>query len=118
MIVYHLVWQSDWNTCRDGKYYRPASLDCEGFVHATRELDWVLRVANQLFPARGDDELLLIALQESLVGVPVRDEDPGVGHRFPHIFGPINLAAVAGIGAMQRGELGWLLPNNIVGGGP
>ena len=108
--MYHLAWESDWQqSAREGKYY-PASLETEGFVHATREPEKVVEVANLFFSEERTEELLLITLDESRVGAPVKDEDPGVGHRFPHIYGPINLAAVLDIRPMHRVAGLWKLP--------
>lgn len=110
MRIYHLVWRSDWETqVKEGKY-RPASLATEGFIHATKEPEKLLEVASLFFTPRGDDELLVLSLDESKVGSPVKYEDPGVGHLFPHIYGPLDTASVQSIDTLIYATGAWQLP--------
>lgn len=95
--IYHLAWRSDWEKGCSGGVYRAASLETEGFIHATKEPEKLLEVAAMFFPGPGGEDLLCIELDESAAGSPVRYEDPGCGHLFPHLYGPIDLAAVVSI---------------------
>lgn len=107
--IYHLAWRSDWDRLARAGEYRADSLATEGFIHATAEPDWVERVADLFFPRR-DEELLLITINEEKLGAPVRYEDPGNGHLFPHIYGPIELDAVQSIERVRWTADGWKLP--------
>lgn len=110
MTIYHLVWESDWNRWIDGDWYRPASLELEGFVHCTRELDRLIEVANTFFAEQRDEKLLVLSLDEEALSADVRYEDPGIGHLFPHVYGPIEVAAILYADEMERIEGEWTLP--------
>ena len=113
MTIFHLVWRPDWDRDSGSAVYRPPSLAIEGFVHATREADKLLESAGLFFPLDRTDDLLIVHLDETQVGAPVRYEDPGVGHLFPHIYGPVSLAAVTAVSVMDRGPDGWRLPDGF-----
>lgn len=110
MRIYHLVWRSDWETQVQGGKYRPPSLATEGFIHATKEVEKLVEVASLFFPPRGDDELLVLTLDESRVGAPIKYEDPGVGHLFPHIYGPLDTASVQKTDTLNHSDGAWHLP--------
>jgi uncharacterized protein (DUF952 family) len=110
MTIYHLVWESDWNRWVEEDLYRPESLQTEGFVHCTREPEKLLEVANLFFADHRDEKLILLSLDEDLLGSEVRYEDPGVGHLFPHIYGPIEIAAILCAEEMELIEGTWTLP--------
>lgn len=110
MPIYHLAWRSQWEDGLRGNEYHAASLASEGFIHATREPGQVIDVANRFFASEPSEELLVIAVDESKLAVPVREEDPGVGHLFPHIYGPIDLAAVVSVRPVQRSGDHWVFP--------
>jgi uncharacterized protein (DUF952 family) len=52
-----------------------------------------------------------LTIDEARVSAGIKYEDPGVGHLFPHVYGPIELSAVVKQEAMRRNEEGrWQLP--------
>lgn len=56
----------------------------------------MIAVANALF--RGQDGLVLLVIDEALVSADVRYESMEAGNdAFPHIYGPLNLDAVAAV---------------------
>jgi uncharacterized protein (DUF952 family) len=110
MVIYHLVWESDWNRCAKEDRYEPDSLRTEGFVHCTREPEKLLEVANTFFDEHRDEKLILLSIDEEAVTYEIRYEDPGVGHLFPHIYGPIEIAALICAEEMERIEGEWTLP--------
>ena len=112
MTIYHLVWQSDWASLTKDGLYRPASLATEGFVHCTREPEKLVEVANLFFNEDRDEPLLLLSLDQEKLGSEVKYEDPGVGHLFPHVYGPIETAAVTGTSTLVREGKVWMLPIN------
>jgi len=78
-------------------------LNAEGFIHCSTEKQ-VLRVANAFYHGRND--LVLLKLDEAKLKPEVRWEAPaalgaapGISESdlFPHVFGPINLTAVASV---------------------
>ncbi len=111
--LFHIALADDWDDAQHRGEYRVSTrgmtLDEVGFIHCSR-LKQVEQVANTLY---GDlDDLLLLTIDESLLVTPVRDEPPapGVDELFPHLYGPLPLAAVVQITPWLRpdGEL-WKL---------
>lgn len=68
------------------------SLETEGFIHCSY-LDQVPLPANALFT--GQTDLLLLVIDPAKLASPLVIEDSyGSGTEFPHVYGPIELAAV------------------------
>jgi uncharacterized protein (DUF952 family) len=94
--LYHIALPADWERgLEDGVYAmstRGVTLADEGFVHCSRR-DQVAATANRFY---GDlDELVLLTIDEAALDVPVLDEDLyDTGETFPHVYGPIPVAAV------------------------
>ncbi|MDL5157238.1 DUF952 domain-containing protein [Actinomycetospora termitidis] len=99
-MILHICTRSDWTAA--GEALTPPSLASEGFVHCS-DPGTVALPATRLYAGRED--LLLLEVDPSLVGVPVRWE-PGVraggvvetsGPWFPHVYGPLPVAAVVAV---------------------
>lgn len=100
-IIYHIAHRSAWETAQATGAYRVESLDTEGFIHASTEVQ-VPRVANAFY--RGQTELVLLCIETDKVKPEVRFEPPvhpqggqpqtASGELFPHIYGALNLDAV------------------------
>lgn len=103
----HICTHDDWERARREGSMTPASLAEVGFVHlSTREQ--VHLPANRLFTGRTD--LVLLHLDPARLPDPVRFE-PGVPEdpesmRFPHLYGPLPLAAVVDVTPYAPGEDG------------
>lgn len=92
----HLCPRDVWASVTDS--YEGDTLATEGFIHCSPP-DWVHVPATLLF--RGRTDLVLLEIDESLVDAPVVWED-GVppapdGRQFPHIYGPLPVAAVVAV---------------------
>jgi uncharacterized protein (DUF952 family) len=90
----HITTRTDWEQAATDGEYRPASLDAEGFIHLSTPTQ-VVETANQFF--RGQAGLVLLVIDAARLTVSLRwepapDRD---GERFPHLYGPLNVAAVA-----------------------
>lgn len=108
--IYHLVSPAAWART-ENQLYRPPSLAAEGFVHCSYR-DQVARVANLFY--RDEPELLLLTIDPNRLVSPLRDEDPGTGERFPHVYGPIPAIAVVALDRMPRNADGnWVLPESV-----
>jgi uncharacterized protein (DUF952 family) len=116
-MILHLLPRATWEALRAGdvREYAPASYADEGFIHASGTDEVMLAVANKHY-RDADDELVVWELDESALTSEVRWEapspgppPPGVpeGTRFPHIYGPIQLAAVTGARRLVRDEAGF-----------
>lgn len=96
-MIFHIALPEDWAAAQaSGEYTvstRGVSLEEEGFIHAGEDLDQVEFVRALAYA--DVPRLLLLVIDESKVGVPVKREAvPQVGRTFPHIYGPLPLAAV------------------------
>ena len=99
-MIYHLAEEADWEQARrDGSYTRSTrgvSLEQEGFIHASSAEQWP--VVRSRFYADVTEPLVLLHVDESRLTSKVVHEvgDPATGETFPHVYGPIDVAAVVG----------------------
>ena len=97
-VLVHLCGEQDWAAVSSQAEYRPPSLDDVGFIHLSAP-EQVHLPANRLFSGRTD--LVLLYLSPALLASPLRWE-PGVpgdpeAMLFPHLYGPLPVAAVTSI---------------------
>jgi uncharacterized protein (DUF952 family) len=114
--IFHLVQVDVWNECKASKAdYAPPTYEQDGFIHATNEASFLLRVANQYFKETPGDFLLLRIRPSLLKDAPVKYESPteAVGEgtaedavTFPHIYGTVNTDSVVEEYAVTRTEDG------------
>jgi uncharacterized protein (DUF952 family) len=96
-VLFHLALADEWEAARrDGDAYRRStigrSLAEEGYVHCSHRHQ-VQGVADRFYRGRAD--VVLLVLDRARLGAEVRDEDlVGAGEAFPHVYGPLPLAAV------------------------
>jgi uncharacterized protein (DUF952 family) len=97
-MILHILRRREWEEALRLGSYQPPSIESEGFIHCST-LTQAVDTANILF--RGAPDLLLICIEESKVAAKVRFEAPATPGDarprtlFPHIYGPLNLDAVA-----------------------
>lgn len=104
-VVFHIATRAEWERALAAGVYRTGSLDTEGFIHGSTA-EQVAGTANRLFAGRTDLVLLFIdaeRLTAALRYEPVADPSGAV---FPHVFGPIDLAAVFEVVALEPGADG------------
>ena len=102
MTIFHITTQSQWQNALEQGFYTVASLETEGFIHASTA-EQVSKVFNAFYRDQADLVLLVIAPEklESLVKWedPVHPDGKKTDaitetEKFPHIYGKINLNAV------------------------
>lgn len=94
-VILHVVSKSDWEAQAAAQQYVHASLSQEGFIHAA-EPEQLSGVLERFFS--GQQELLLLQINPQYLTVPLRWElAPDVSDYFPHIFGPIDKAAIQSV---------------------
>ena len=100
-MIIHITSRTAWDKAQKRGDYRTESLATEGFIHCST-VSQVLSVAENFY--KGQRGLVLLAIVPTLLTSNLKWEPPsggtlppGVpqGDPFPHIYGPINLAAVA-----------------------
>jgi uncharacterized protein (DUF952 family) len=101
-LILHITSKKEWLEAQTRGEYIAPSLATEGFIHCSTE-NQVLHVANAFY--RGKNDLVLLVLNEAALKPELKWEPPagspaqGISESdlFPHIFGPINLTAVASV---------------------
>ena len=107
--LYHIATAPDWAQARrDGEYRtstRGRSLRDEGFIHASTAAQ-VLPVANAFYRDEQQD-LILLVLDAGRIGAEIRYEPvPAWTDPFPHIYGPLDVAAVVEAVPLERDAAG------------
>lgn len=104
-MLHHIALVSDWEAARAAGDYRIStigrSLAEEGFVH-TSFAHQVAGVAARFY---GDvtEPLVLLRIDETLLTSPWRvDPVPGAPEGFPHVYGPVDVAAVVSATPVRR----------------
>lgn len=98
MTILHFCPRVDWEAAQAAGGYAADTLATEGFIHCSAP-DQVHLPANALM--RGRTDLVLLEIDEHRLASPPRWEpavplDPQ-SMRFPHVYGPIPLAAVVAV---------------------
>ena len=100
-MIFHITSRKAWEAAQAKGEYRADSLTTEGFIHCST-LSQVLPVAHNYY--KGQSGLILLEIEPTLLSADLKWEPPSggapppgvpVGDQFPHIYGPINLDAVA-----------------------
>ena len=110
----HMAMPDDWAAAQAAGEYtmstRGVTLEHEGFIHCSFDHQ-VLATANRFY---GDlDELVLLRIDPALLGAEVIVEPPFPGsvEHFPHVYGPIPLAAVVSATPWRRTTDTWSTPD-------
>jgi glutathione S-transferase len=112
-MLHHLALAGEWAAAvaGDGWYRRSTrglGLDEVGFVHCALAHQ-VAGVARRYY--RGAGEVVLLTIDPARLACPVRVEAaaPG-GEAFPHVYGPLPVAAVVAVQALTADAEGALVP--------
>jgi uncharacterized protein (DUF952 family) len=105
MTLFHITTRIAWERARELGSYRPQTFAADGFIHLSEERQW-LATANRFY--RGQRDLVLLALHEDRLAAEVRRE-PADGDLFPHLYGALNLDAVAAVYDLPLDEAGSVL---------
>ncbi len=101
--TYHLVPASYWQNQKEGDRYLPERFHDDGFIHCTDTLEEVVAVGNRYY--RSDPRpYLLLEIDCDSVSAPIVYED--AARIFPHIYGPLEVAAVRRALPVEREEDG------------
>ena len=97
-MIFHIALASDWEAARPTGEYRISTLgrtlDQQGFIHASFDRDQVQRVGTAHYASR-QDPLVVLEIDPAALTSEVRAENlEGGTELFPHIYGPLPVAAV------------------------
>jgi len=98
-LIFHITARADWSAALgDGVYLlstRGKSLEQQGFIHCS-DSHQVARIANAIYSGASDLVVLTIAVER--LSAEVRYENlGGGGELYPHIYGPLPVAAVTSV---------------------
>ena len=121
--IYHLTPAREFRLGIETNAYTPPAFATDGFVHCTATRRLALAVAKDYFSACSEP-LLVLAIDPARLTSPVRFEAPaplpGGGREhlagealFPHVYGPIQLTAIIGIGVLDRREDAFTWPRRF-----
>ncbi|MCX6017907.1 MAG: DUF952 domain-containing protein [Chloroflexi bacterium] len=123
-MMLHLVSKAEWEALPANQPYAAPSLEQEGFIHCTDGEGVMLDVANRFYRGQSGD-FVLLEVDEVKVMAPVKreapaDPKPAVGAAlppeveaehgesvaprplFPHVYGPIDRAAIVAVRPVLR----------------
>ncbi len=95
-LIYHLTYQDAWESAQPTGEYAAPSLAEEGFIHCSKDVPQLLRVAARLYP--GETNLLVLDVDLDKLTAPLKNEPSRSGEIYPHIHGKLNADAVCGKG--------------------
>jgi uncharacterized protein (DUF952 family) len=106
-LTYHLTPKAWWDAADPDAPLRSISLDSEGFIHCTDGAAEMVATANRHYAAV-PGAFVVLTVDLGRVASAWRVEDPG--RIYPHIFGPIDRAAIVAVVDAPRSADGTFLP--------
>jgi uncharacterized protein (DUF952 family) len=94
-IIYHVTTAAEWNAAKETGHYETPSLKEEGFIHCSQE-NQVAGVLERYFAGKTDLVKLVIDT-DKLTSRFVFEWSPSTEDTFPHVYGTINVDAVADV---------------------
>ena len=91
-LIFHLTYKDAWEAARPAGEYAAPSLAEEGFIHCSKDIPQLLKVAGRLYP--GETGLLVLDVDLERLTSPLKDEPSRSGEIYPHIYGILNADAV------------------------
>jgi uncharacterized protein (DUF952 family) len=122
-LIFHIVEEKEYLRLIGSDAYFPAGFSECGFVHCALEGS-VVSIADDYYSSV-EERLLLLMIDPSKLQSETRYEaavpGQGAGTRhlstspvFPHIYGPINFAAVEGVGILHKEQHGYVWPKDFI----
>jgi len=99
-VIYHIALEAEWESALEAGEYRSSTLgralEDEGFLHAAYGNQ--VRGVAEAFYGEVSEPLVLLTIDERRLTVPLRveavDHQEGQADGYPHIYGPLDVAAV------------------------
>lgn len=103
-MIYRIAEAADWSAARRQGFFASPDLAAEGFIHFS-ERHQVQGVSERYYA--GKVNLALLAVDETRLAAPVRRENTSGGTElFPHVYGPVPLAAIVANATLLRDAAG------------
>jgi uncharacterized protein (DUF952 family) len=91
-LIFHLTYKEAWETARPTGEYAAPSLAEEGFIHCSKDIPQLIKVAARLYP--GEASLMVLDVDLDKLKAPIKHEPSRSGEIYPHIYGMLNADAV------------------------
>ena len=102
--IYKIVAADLWRAAEDSGVFTGAGIDLtDGFIHLSTAAQ--ARRTAQLFFA-GQDNLVLVAVDDASLGEALKYEPSRDGDLFPHLYGPLPLTTVLSVRPLPLGADG------------
>ena len=102
--IYHMCRREEWRAAQAAGLYRGSSQDkADGFIHFSTAAQIVESAAKH---RRGQDDLVLLAVDARRLGAALRWEEARGGELFPHLYGDLPLDAVVRAQPLRLGDDG------------
>ncbi|MDR3516177.1 MAG: DUF952 domain-containing protein [Azospirillaceae bacterium] len=103
-LIYHVCRSTEWQESQKGDLYPGSSQDRhDGFIHFSTRDQLAASVAKH---RAGQDGLVLLTVDTDALGPALRWEPARGGQLFPHLYGPLPVAAVRSVDPLTRGTDG------------
>ena len=103
-LIFHLTYKHAWEAARLAGEYAAPSLAEEGFIHCSKDVPQLLKVAARLYP--GETGLMVLDVDLEELKSPLKNEPSRSGEIYPHIYGMLNADAVVRERALEVGADG------------
>ncbi len=109
--VYHLAPAARWEAWPAAMPYLPETYAQDGFIHCTAGADLMMRVANAHYRDVAGNFVVLVIDTAQLTSPLLWEQPAGapLAPLFPHIYGPIDRAAVTAVRPVRRAADGAFL---------
>jgi uncharacterized protein (DUF952 family) len=107
IATYHLTPRDWWAAADPAAPLGAPSLASEGFIHCTTGAAAMVATANRHYAA-DPRAFVILSIDLERVSIPLRFAD--AGRIYPHVFGPIDRAAILGAAPAPRDADGTFLP--------
>lgn len=99
--IYCLVPETYWLQYEGKQEYESRTYAQEGFIHATKGDELLVKVANRVY-SQFTEELLVLVVDESRITAKLLYEEASDGLLYPHIYGPLNTDAIVEVKRLVR----------------
>ena len=109
MLIFKIVHGAEWEAAvRDGSYVGSAKDRADGFLHFSTAKQ-LMGTLQKYYAAEKD--LVLVAVNEDLLGNALKYEPSRDGDLFPHLYAPLSISAVKWVREITReSNGGFVLP--------
>lgn len=98
-MIYHIVTPEQWEQWSDKEHYEAPGFQQEGFIHLCTE-EQIAGVLERYYSDVPD--ILLLHVDTDELTAPLKWEAATNDELFPHLYGPLNKSAIAGMESFSR----------------